>query len=123
MTVIEWENIKHFTPEEFQCQHCGKNQIVIDFVKKLDDVRDKVSFPFKITSGYRCPEHNNNVSSTGLNGPHTTGRAADIHAPPEYARDLVRLLQVFPGIGFKLHGPVESRFIHIDELEYRSWTY
>ena len=31
-----------------------------------------------VSSGYRCPEYNDQVSSSGLTGPHTTGRAVDV---------------------------------------------
>ena len=34
--------------------------------------------PLQITSAYRCPSHNDSVSSTGMAGPHTTGLAVDI---------------------------------------------
>ena len=34
--------------------------------------------PLKITSGYRCSEHNASISKTGPTGPHTTGAAVDL---------------------------------------------
>lgn len=122
--MSEWDDLKHFSKEEFACHHCGENLIELEFVQKLDDIRERLGKPMVITSGYRCPEHNNNISSTGLNGPHTTGRAADIHAPPEIARDLLRFaVKEFPGIGINLKGEHSSRFIHVDQLDYRAWTY
>ena len=73
-----WADIKHFDPSEFAC-HCGTcgsdgHEMNIDFVAMLDDLRERCGFPFRVTSGYRCPAHNQQVSTTGPDGPHTTGR-------------------------------------------------
>ena len=51
-----------------------------------------------ITSGYRCPLHNSNVSSTGLRGPHVTGKAADIAVMGEDAHRLLRIALADPVI-------------------------
>ena len=76
----EWDSEKHsnFKADEFKCQGSGDLKIstlVLDFVQAY---RDEVGEGVSITSGYRSPEHNNSVSSTGLDGPHTTGLAVDI---------------------------------------------
>src|SRR5690606_42128115 len=63
----------------FRCKcGCGRNEIQEELVDKLDKLRGIMRIPFRITSGFRCPVHNEKVSSTGRNGPHTTGFAADI---------------------------------------------
>lgn len=111
---MSWKN---FNLAEFECLHCGKNEIDPDFVDKLQTLRDACGFPLIITSGYRCPEHNQAVSSTGPDGPHTTGRAVDIHVYGFRAMDFLSkalALKLFTGIGIKQHG--NSRFVHLDDL-------
>lgn len=87
------------------------------FVDKLDRLRDAFDFAFPVNSGYRCPIHNQRVSSTGPNGPHTTGRAVDLGLDRLKAY-LVMASAIsstdFTGFGFKQHGT--SRFLHIDDL-------
>ena len=67
-----------------------------------------------VTSGYRSPEHNNSVSSTGLDGPHTTGLSVDISTNSSTQYQLLRFaLNYNPqamGIG------IAKTFTHIDFL-------
>ncbi len=119
---MDWADIVHFNPSEFTCSCCGVEQMDADFMRKLDAVRATFDFPFIISSGYRCPEHNQAVSSTGPSGPHTTGKACDIALSYESARAaLAPLATAFSGIGINQKGP--SRFIHVDDLDPRIWTY
>lgn len=112
---------KHFRREEFRCRggDCcgGSNLVADDFVDMLDRLREACGFPFPITSGYRCSTHNQRVSSSGPNGPHTSGRAADIAVSHERAFRVVQLaLQMgFTGVGVQQKGG--GRFIHLDTLE------
>lgn len=133
---MNWSDIKHFDPSEFAC-HCGEcestgEEMNLHFVAKLEQLRERFQNPMIVTSGYRCPEHNNNVSSTGLDGPHTTGRAADILVSGEEAFHLMQQCSLggwMSGIGINQRGPYEKRFIHLDDLKGpdhprpRVWTY
>lgn len=107
---------KYFTLDEFACKHCGGNKMMPTFIEKLDRLRSVCGFPLQVTSGYRCPVHNANVSSTGADGPHTTGRAADIAV--ERDRAFLLLCHAtslgFTGIGVLQKG--KTRFIHLDDL-------
>jgi uncharacterized protein YcbK (DUF882 family) len=94
------------------------------FVEKLDAAREYLSLPFVITSGYRCAAHNDAVSDSGTTGPHTTGKAADIALSYQDARKALPTLSLrFGGIGLQQKGPRDSRFIHVDDLAPRIWTY
>lgn len=106
---------KYFTAEEFRCKHCGKMLISSTFIDRLDTLRERVGFPLVINSGYRCPEHNQAVSTTGPSGPHTKG-AVDIAVDRAKAQVVLReaLLMEFSGIGINQKG--EGRFIHLDDL-------
>lgn len=118
---VNWEQIRFFKKSEFDCKcGCGRNEMQEDFLKKLDNMRARCTFPFIVTSGYRCPDHNESISSTGRTGPHTTGRAVDIHLFGEKAYAVLRLAsegRLFSGIGLKMHGPHNGRFMHLDDLE------
>ena len=104
----EWVNFKL---EEFKCSCCGLVDINSDLLDLLQTARNSIG-ALQITSAYRCPEHNNNVSSTGLSGPHTTGKSVDIHVSNSQHRK--QLIDYFTnkvtGLG------IAKTFIHIDIL-------
>ena len=106
----------HFTDKELSCPHCGilPSQEAQD---ALERVRVRVGHPLRVSSGLRCPAYNQQVSSTGPNGPHTKG-AFDLAISGERALQLViaAVQEGATGIGVKQHGPHEKRFIHIDFL-------
>lgn len=103
---------RYFTKEEFACKcGCGQNWINEDFITRLDDLREHAGFPFRVHSGFRCPTYNNQVSSTGLDGPHPTGWAADIGTYTSQER--FRLIRVAIQYDCERLG-WGSNFIHID---------
>jgi zinc D-Ala-D-Ala carboxypeptidase len=127
-----WSQITYFESSEFTCACCGREHMDLAFILKLDDLRSRLGFPLIVSSGYRCPRHNQKVSTTGRDGPHTTGRAVDFAISGENAFRLVTQSSLggwMSGIGVKQHGPHEERFIHLDDLEGNSrprpriWTY
>ena len=115
--MINWEYIEFFDEHEFTC-HCGCGQTKMDmnFIYALVALRRRYRKPIIITSGYRCPEHNVKVSFTGRDGPHTTGKAADINVNRTDAFELLRAAFElnFLGIGIKQKG--DGRFIHLDTI-------
>lgn len=121
-----WDN---FTPQEFACSCCGVVQVDEGFMDKLQALRTATSVPMPISSGFRCPDYNDHISSTGREGPHTTGHACDISLAGESAFVVLTMAEDFKGIGLKQHGPWKGRFIHLDDLENgehprpRIWTY
>ncbi len=85
---------------------------------KLQAIRDALGSPLAVSSGYRTPEYNAEVSKTGLDGPHTTGQAADIRI---YGRRALLLIASaiklgMTGIGIAQLGALRKRFIHLDDL-------
>jgi uncharacterized protein YcbK (DUF882 family) len=124
---MTWKDIKHFSPSEFDCQcayHSARpmnaaTQMDMNFVRKLDALREAYGKPLTISSGWRCPEHNAAVSSTGDRGPHTTGRAVDLLVNGGDAYHVLRLaMQLgFTGLGISQKGPRGSRFLHLDDLD------
>lgn len=110
---------KFFTVEELSCRHCGEMRMNHDFMEKVVRLRKFVGFALPITSGYRCPDHNEKVSKTGRSGPHTTGHAVDIQctgAKMLLILDCARRMGEFTGFGFNQKGPHKDRFLHLDDL-------
>lgn len=113
---------KYFSQNELKCK-CGKcsstgYEMLPVFMRKLEALRGYLGFAFPLTSAYRCPAHNSSVSTTGQNGPHTTGRAVDIGIKNK--KDAYKILYWahkfgFTGIGVNLDKG--TLFIHLDDLE------
>ncbi len=68
----------HFSENEMKCKGSGDCKMVPEFMEALESIRVELDKPLIVSSGYRCPEYNDEVSSSGLTGPHTTGRAVDV---------------------------------------------
>jgi uncharacterized protein YcbK (DUF882 family) len=109
---------ENFTSEELACK-CGCGMLPRpESVQRLQLLRERCGFPFTVTSGARCAKRNNEVATTGDDGPHTKGGAFDIGISGERALVLVdRAREVgFTGIGVKQKGPHAERCIHVDDL-------
>ena len=110
---------KSFTFEELKCRGTGLCDMDPAFLEKLQLIRDEFGKPMYPSSGYRHPDHNEKVSSTGRHGPHTTGHPLDIVIS---GRDAIRLMA---GIGVSQKGPYDKRFLHMDDLtgDNRPWIW
>ena len=124
--------MNYFPDDELRCKCCGKNLIDKEFLNKLNAMRAFLDFSFPISSGYRCPNHNNEVSHSGYDGPHTTGRAVDIQCSHKKAFEIITNAKNFgfTGIGINQKGAIKNRFIHLDDLVERGnrprphiWSY
>lgn len=111
----------HVDPaKEWADKVSGRLVVDEDFLDLFERLRSLMGRPLLITSGYRTPEHNAAISSTGAAGPHTTGRACDVRV---YGTHAYRLLEIairlrFTGIGFgqDLSIPPTRRYLHLDNL-------
>jgi len=117
--MIDWNDVPNFSADEFKCKcGCEANEIDEDFVYKLQDLRDRCNFSFRITSGYRCPNHPAEQKRTeqGKVGAHTTGRACDVAVMGSDAYTLIKHAtnMGWTGIGVQQKG--DARFIHLDDL-------
>ena len=127
------KNYPHFKAEELQCKCtypiCPRHGMDDHFMMKLIALRERLNFPFVISSAYRCPNHNNDVSTTGTTGPHTTGQAVDIRVSGTQARHLVEhaIIIGMEGIGIQQAGARGRRFIHVDMMTRQGgqviWSY
>ena len=121
----------HFKNHELECHcGCGQNRMDSGFMEKLEQLRVAVGFPMYLTSAYRCPDHNENVSDSGRTGAHTQGKAVDVKVSGEQAYELLKhaLALGFHGIGISQSGAYAQRFIHLDIADApiarpSMWTY
>jgi uncharacterized protein YcbK (DUF882 family) len=105
----------YFTAKELCCKHCGEGGMDPAFMDVIMSLRERLDFPFLITSGYRCKSHPVEVKKK-TSGAHPTGRAIDIAVSHEHA---LRLLQSalnagISRIGVAQKGTASKRFIHLD---------
>ena len=123
----------YFPDNELMCKcGCGAAYMDSNFMRKLTSLREAANFAFTLTSAYRCPIHNHSISSTGMEGPHTTGRAVDIALYGGQAHWVLSHagMHGMTGIGIKQKGDYSGRIIHLDDLENERrqprpwvWTY
>ena len=114
---------KNFSVDEMMCHcGCGEDSMDMDFMDILQNIREDMNRPLKISSGVRCAKHNSIVSSTGSNGPHVPRKegtkASDILIS---GADALRFVDIarkhgISGVGISQRGPHAKRFIHIDTL-------
>ena len=114
---------KNFSVNEMKCHcGCGEDSMDMDFMDILQNIREDMNRPLKISSGVRCAEHNSVVSSTGIFGPHVPRsdgtKASDILIS---GADALRLVDIarkhgISGVGISQRGEHAKRFIHIDTL-------
>ena len=115
----------NFSVSEMSCRCCGKEDMDSEFMRMLQELRNEIG-PLRITSGFRCEEHNERISTTGRHGPHTEAKASDILISGERAMLLFeKARQIgFSGIGVSQKGPHHKRFVHVDTLERKAlWSY
>ena len=111
--------LKYFTTSEFSCPcdsiECSGNNMNNEFLKMLDKARDIASVPFKITSGARCKEYNNDLIKRGYkaskNSSHLKFVAADISCKDSVSR--YKIINSLLFVGFSRIG-ISDTFIHVD---------
>lgn len=106
----------NFVCSEFQCS-CGCSTQTVDpeLAEKLQLIRDKLGKSIKITSGYRCLKHNQEVGG-GTNSRHRYGMAADWRtlnrSVNPVALGIIAQEVGFGGVGIYWHS--KGAFCHAD---------
>ena len=97
----------HFSTSEFVCRcGCGRVAVTTRLISLLEKARIIYGKPMRISSGYRCPDHN---AAVGGGPEHPAGEAADIFCV--FAADRFRLVSALYDAGFRRIGVGDS-FIH-----------
>lgn len=122
----------NFNSKEFECscKHCVKDNQFIDedLVSKLQSVRDKYGKGIGINSGYRCPQHNEEVGGKPGSA-HMSGLGADPSPALKTLDELDELYELcydeFDNIGDGRN----KGFVHVDtrpkksDGKKRTWLY
>jgi uncharacterized protein YcbK (DUF882 family) len=102
-------DFKYFKIEDFDCKETGENEISVNFIHALDQLRAACNFPFIVTSGYRSKEHS--VEKRKQNpGTHAQGIAADI----KVSGGAQRLSIVKHASAMGMSVGVAKTFVHVD---------
>ena len=123
-----WGSIRYFRRAEFACQCGGKYcngfpcEMAEETVRMLDEIRERAGVPICISSGLRCPTHNEEVGGVSSSR-HMAGQAADMVcslAPEDLYQIAVEVAgEKIPGrggIGLYPWG------VHIDNGPYSRWN-
>lgn len=112
--MTTWADIKYFRASEFDSPDLGGSgfNMNLDFVAKLDKLREAVKMPLTIHSGFRTVAHNASLPDSVDGSAHTTGHAADIGALSSTQRYLI--VEAALRLGFRRVG-VGNSFVHIDD--------
>lgn len=107
-----WQN---FSAIELQCSCCGKSNPNPEFKELMDKVqilRDRVGFPLKVTSAYRCANHPIEAEKDKP-GSHNLAAIDLAVSKAEAYKVLYNAMELgFTGIGVQQKG--KGRFIHLD---------
>jgi uncharacterized protein YcbK (DUF882 family) len=110
---MPYYDFKYFKYSDFDCQETGENEMSVEFIHRLDELREACGFPFYITSGFRSPNHS--IEKRKQNpGTHAQGIAADIAVSGGAQRRAV--VEKALEMGFKGVG-VAKGFVHVDIRE------
>lgn len=117
--------MKYFNYSEFDSPDVQGSGQMMDknFLNILDMARDKFDKPIHINSGFRTPQHNQDVGGKESSS-HLKGLAADVACTK--SRDRFELIDILLDLGVNRIG-IADTFIHIDVDPDKSpnviWTY
>ena len=114
--LLQWANIRHFVPDEFDSPDQPGSGILmnIEFIMVLDAIRHDCGFAFVVKppsgSGFRTPGHNKKVGGVS-NGAHTKAVAVDTRCLDAEQRFKIVTAAIKHGV--KRIG-IGENFIHLD---------
>lgn len=125
---------EYFSTQEFscQCEHtdCVEQKISKILIEKLTTIRELKNSPAKVTSGFRCSKHQEDIRNSGVStvvakvSQHELGNAADIRFNQIKVADWIEdAKKLFDYIG------IAENFLHLDTRkakvkgQYVTWKY
>lgn len=107
----------HFMAKEFSCSHCGRVLLNEDLLSRLETFRSRIgNMPIKITSAYRCLEHNRSIGSAD-SSLHVKGDAVDFTTFGRLngSEVLLKAKDIFNRVGFyQSKYSKKSSYMHVD---------
>lgn len=118
----------YFNTREFTCKcsnkSCVTQKISINLVNRLDLVREELGAPIRVTSAFRCTEHQASLRGSGIKtatgtSTHELGEAVDIQTMRGSKDGLESVAEKhFTSIG------IANTFLHLDtRKDFRRWKY
>ncbi len=125
---------EYFSTHEFtcQCEHadCITQKVSVELINKLTTLRKLMNTPAKVTSGFRCRKHQEDIRNSGVStvvakvSQHELGNAADIKFGTLAVADwLDEAKKLFDYIG------IAKTFLHLDTRKAKvkgqhvTWSY
>lgn len=115
-----WEDVRYFSREEFRCQCGGKYcggfpaEPSGKLVKLADKVRAHFGAAAVISSGVRCPKHNEAVGGVE-NSRHLQGTAMDFRVEGKTAAQVLSYVNAQPETNYAYD--IDGTYIHMDIVE------
>lgn len=110
----EWR-WRFFSAAEMADRDSGELAVAPGFMDWLDGVREAFGQPMAVSSGYRTPLHQFQLTGR-RRGAHVDGMAADILVQGEAAHRLLAIAMAHGvmGVGISQTGPMAKRYLHLD---------
>jgi uncharacterized protein YcbK (DUF882 family) len=109
--VTDWgKYAPEFADHEFNCKSTGRNEMQVEFMDKLHELRKRYGKGMIITSGYRHWTHPVEARKGHKNGEHTKGMCADIACTN--SQDRFQLVKLALEMGFTRIG-FHKTFLHL----------
>lgn len=107
-----WSKLKNFEREEFDSpdNEGSGDQMDKDFLKRLQKARSFAKTEFIISSGFRTPEHNEQVEGV-KDSAHLKGLAADIRY--NWSSERFKIITALLRAGFNRIG-IYNQYVHVD---------
>jgi len=113
-----------FADHEFERIGSDPSKMNAAFMEKLVELRRALGEPLGMNSAWRSVERNQQAGGA-KNSPHLYGKAVDLRVHGDTAFRVVTMAEKFKftGIGVRQKGPMASRFIHLDDMEFSDTHY
>ncbi len=119
-------SVPNFSQNELACNcGCQENKCQDDMVLLLQQLREDVDFPIRLSSAYRCPSWNQKVGGHP-NSSHMEGLAVDILCSGEKALAIVESAIRLGFTGCGISQKRGQKFVHLDLKKTptkRLWSY
>lgn len=117
-----WEEIRHFTREEFRCTCRGRGcdgfpaEPSQRLVRNAELARVKFGRPAIVSSGLRCPLRNGELPGSAANSLHLSGRAMDFAVTGVSAKTLLAFVRGLPQVHEAY--AIDGNYVHMGVEKY-----
>lgn len=116
----DWALVQHFTPDEFK----EPGKMGFEFIRWLDELRDRAGVPMRITSSYRSPDYNRSVGGAS-DSAHSDvpcnsvdiGKLPDAVSDPNWNYARYKIIQHAILLGCTRIGMYPNGSLHLDRSE------